>query len=69
MEQIRVQINFSQETEFGTFSDALYLSLQEYFETSPEQIEVMKQERVDNWVNLLKNPPQEEPTQDEVTGG
>lgn len=54
-----IKIDFEQQTEFGVFRDAITLPDDHAF--SAEQIEQMKQKRVDNWVNFLRNPPQPEP--------
>lgn len=45
-----MKIDFSIETEYGTFTDALYLSDDIVY--SEEEIEAMKQERVSNWVQI-----------------
>lgn len=47
------QIRFTFETRFGAFSDALYLP--EDHGLSDEQIEAMKQERLNNWLAVV-NP-------------
>ena len=48
------QIIFTFETPFGPFSDALYLPEDHTF--TDEQIEAMKQERLNNWLAVV-NPP------------
>jgi hypothetical protein len=48
------QIRFTYETRFGPFSDALYLPEDHTF--TEEQIEAMKQERLNNWLAIV-NPP------------
>jgi hypothetical protein len=52
------QIIFEFQTEYGMFRDALHLPLDHTF--TPEQIAVMKQERVDNWIAMITAPPVEE---------
>lgn len=47
------QITFTFETEFGRFSDALYLPEDHTF--SDADIEAMKQERLNNWLSIV-NP-------------
>lgn len=54
-----VKIDFEQETAHGIYRDAIVLP--EDHTLTAEQIEVMKQERVDNWVAYMDNPPQPEP--------
>ena len=51
-----IQIRFTFETQFGPFSDALYLEEDHSF--TEAEIEAMKQERLDNWL-LTVNPPPE----------
>lgn len=54
------QIRFTFETRFGSFSDALYLPEDHTF--TDEQIDAMKQERLNNWlaaVNPVVETPQE----------
>ena len=75
MDNIRVQLNFTVDTPYGQYSDALYFPLDQWATTTQEQIDTMKQERVDNWIAVVTQPPIEnnevlvnEPT-DEVTGG
>lgn len=55
-----MQIIFEFQTPFGPFCDALYLP--EDHGLSEEQVEAMKQERLDNWLAVV-NPtvtPEEE---------
>ena len=53
MEENMQQIRFTFETRFGSFSDALYLPEDHTF--TDEQIEAMKQERLNNWLAVV-NP-------------
>lgn len=46
-----MQILFSFNTKFGTFSDALYLPDDHTF--SEEEITTMKQQRLDNWLAIV----------------
>jgi hypothetical protein len=57
-----VRIIFGAETPHGTYRDALYLPPDHGL--TDEQIEVLKQERVDNWIAVITAPPVEEPPQD-----
>lgn len=49
-----IKIDFDFDTEFGVFRDALYLPDDHGF--TPDQIEVMKTERLNNWLAVV-NPP------------
>jgi hypothetical protein len=49
-----IKIDFDFDTEFGVFRDALYLPEDHGF--TPDQIEVMKTERLNNWLAIV-NPP------------
>lgn len=48
-------MDFEFETSYGKFRDALYLPEDHNF--TEEQINAMKQERLDNWVYAIENPP------------
>jgi hypothetical protein len=50
-----IKIEFEFDTKYGTYRDALYLP--EDHGMTGEQINAMKQERVDNWMNIVENPP------------
>jgi hypothetical protein len=52
-----IRIIFEKQTDFGMFRDALYLPVDHGY--SEEEIEAMKQARVDNWIAIVSNPPQE----------
>ena len=49
-----MKIDFSFNTQYGIYRDALYLEDNHNF--TEQQIEAMKQERVDNWVYSITNP-------------
>ena len=57
MQEIRVQVNFSRDTSFGTYSDALYFSLEDFDNTTPEQILQMQDDRVNAWIQAITTPP------------
>ena len=62
-DQVFVQVRFKEQTEIGEFNDALYFSQVEYDSKTQDEINNLKQARVDNWVNSIKNaPPSVEPT-------
>ena len=48
-----MQIRFTFETDFGPFSDALYLDEDNTF--TEAEVEAMKQERLTNWLAMV-NP-------------
>lgn len=51
-----MKIDFERETKYGVFRDAIILPDDHNF--SDTEIEAMKQQRVDNWVAYIENPPQ-----------
>jgi len=52
-----MKIDFSFNTEFGVFNDALTLSDDIVY--SDSDIEAMKQERLVNWLSIVNPPPQD----------
>jgi len=53
-----MQIRFTIETKFGSFSDALYFDDDHTF--TEAEVEAMKQERLTNWLAVIEAPPTEE---------
>lgn len=51
-----MKIDFEYQTEYGLFSDALWFPDDQPL-PSPEEIEAMKLERLNNWLAILANPP------------
>ena len=51
-----MKIDFEFTTSYGVFRDALYLPDDHIF--TDEQIAAMKQERLDNWLFVVENPPE-----------
>jgi hypothetical protein len=49
-----LKIDFSFDTSYGLFADALYLF--EDHDLSSEQIEALKKDRLDKWLEILTNP-------------
>ena len=49
-----MKIDFSFDTQHGKFSDALHLP--DDHGLSDEQIEAMKQQRLDNWIAVITAP-------------
>jgi hypothetical protein len=52
-----MQIRFTFETEFGAFSDALYLDDDHAF--TEAEVEAMKQERLANWLAVVNPSPEQ----------
>lgn len=59
-----IKIDFEYTTPHGIFRDAIHLD--DNHGLSDPQIEAMKQERLNAWVSIIENPPQEEPEVDYV---
>lgn len=55
-----MKIDFEFQTEHGLFRDALHLPDDHTF--TDEEIQAMKQERVDNWIAVITAPPVEDVT-------
>lgn len=53
-----MKIDFTFDTEHGSFSDALVLPDDHTF--TDDEIEVMKQERLSNWIAIITAPPLEQ---------
>lgn len=53
-----MKIDFSLETKHGVYRDALHLDDNHSF--TEQEIEAMKQERVDNWIAVIETPSSEE---------
>ena len=53
-----IKIDFQFETPHGMFRDALHLPVGHTF--TDEEVQAMKQQRVDNWIALVTAPPAEE---------
>jgi hypothetical protein len=59
-----IKIVFEFNTRHGVFRDALYLA--EDHGLTNEQIDALKQERLNNWLSVIENPPEPEPAPDVV---
>jgi hypothetical protein len=53
-----IQIRFTFDTEFGPFSDALYLP--EDHTLTDAEVESLKQERLTNWLSIITAPAVED---------
>lgn len=60
-----IKIDFEFDTKYGIYRDALYLDENHTF--TDEQIQAMKQQRVDNWITAIETPPSEEIVVEEAT--
>jgi hypothetical protein len=54
-----MKLDFEFETKYGVFRDALHLP--EDHSYTEAQLAAMKQERLDNWLFAIENPPALEP--------
>ena len=61
-----MKIDFEFETQYGVFRDALYLPEDHNFTTA--QIAEMQVERLNNWLDIVENPPAPEPETIEIDG-
>lgn len=57
----QVQIKFTRDTEYGPYSDALWLSMTDYQGASPEYLEALKDARAAAYVNAIKHPAHSTP--------
>ena len=53
-----IKIDFEFTTQFGIFRDALYL--EDNHNLTQEDIELLKKERVDNWIAIVSTSPTDE---------
>lgn len=53
-----IQIVFEKQTQYGLYRDALYFPKEQL--PPLDNIERLKQERVDNWISIITSPPAEE---------
>jgi|APGre2960657373_1045057.scaffolds.fasta_scaffold00182_19 hypothetical protein len=57
-----MKIDFFFDTQYGKFCDALHLP--DDHTLTDEEIQAMKQQRVDNWIAVVTAPPPEEVVQE-----
>lgn len=55
MEQVRIQVLFTEKTAHGDFTDALYFTEEEYASKTREEIDLQKAIRVKNYVSNIDN--------------
>lgn len=61
-----MKIDFGIETQYGVFRDALYL--EDSHQLTEEEINALKQERLNNWLYTIENPPEPQRETIEVDG-
>ena len=61
-----MKIDFEFTTQYGIFRDALYLN--DDHQLTDVAINALKQERLDNWLYAVENPPAPEPEVVEIDG-
>jgi hypothetical protein len=61
-----MQIIFEFTTKYGVFRDALYLD--DDHTLDEDEINALKQERLDNWLDAVENPPVPESSTFEIDG-
>lgn len=65
--QTRIQVLIREQTPYGEFNDAIYFTQEEYATKTEEDITALKDERVNNFVSAVSNPPKvEEPTPEDL---
>lgn len=57
-----MKIDFEFDTPHGVFRDALHLPDDHTF--TDDEIQAMKQQRVDNWIAIVTAPPVETPAEE-----
>ena len=57
-----IKIDFSFETQYGKFADALHLP--DDHGLSDAEIQAMKEQRRDNWITIVTAPPVETPIEE-----
>ena len=58
--QTRIQVLIKEQTPYGEFNDALYFTQEEYATKTEDDINTIKQERVNNFISAVSNPPKED---------
>jgi hypothetical protein len=52
-----IKIDFERGESPNIYKDALYFTVEQFDALTPEEIEVMKDARYNNWRSILENPP------------
>ena len=53
-----IKIDFTFDSKYGQFADALHLP--DEHGLSDSEIEAIKQQRFDAWIDIIENPPQDD---------
>lgn len=56
-DQIRVQFKFTEPTDYGDYTDALYFTESEWANRDMNAVKAMKAERVLNYIDRIRNAP------------
>lgn len=56
MDDVKIRINYSYETDYGTFSDALYMTQSEYDAMTTQDLTALKEQRRDAWIAQRATP-------------
>lgn len=59
--QVAVQFRYPETDKLPSFSDTLFVPIEEYNELTPDDIAEREQERYDAWAEPILNPPEPEP--------
>ena len=54
--QISIQVKFTEQTQYGSYTDAIYYPLDVYNSMSAEQIQADKQARIDGFIYTIEHP-------------
>lgn len=54
-----MKIDFSFDTKYGTFNDAIHLP--DDHNLTEDQIQALKYERLNNWITIIETPSEEVP--------
>lgn len=55
----KVQIIFEKTKDNQTYRDAIWMTQEQYDATDQTAIDIIKQERFDNWLSIINAPPTE----------
>jgi hypothetical protein len=61
-----IKIDFEFTTQYGVFRDALYL--EDDHQLTANEIDTLKQERLNSWLSIIENPPEPAPETVEIDG-
>jgi len=58
-QEVRIQVIFRTDTQYGAYQDALWFSQAEYDALKQEDLDTMKQARIDKWIDIVSKPAPE----------